>query len=243
VTVERLHKFLSRAGVASRRTAEDWIRAGRVAVNGQVVTEMGVKIDADHDQIQVDGHLVEPPKETFTLMLNKPYGYVSTTDDPQGRRTVMDLVAEKFSHIRLFPVGRLDYDATGLMMLTNDGDLAYRMTHPSYQVPRIYRVTVGGDVTPETLRRLASGLRVGDRNVSAIAEIIKKEGGKTVLEVMVREGRYHLVKRLMLQVGHAVLKLKRISFGPLHLGGLPRGEYRLLTKEEVAALKTRVQMN
>jgi pseudouridine synthase len=155
----------------------------------------------------------------------------------------MDLVAEKFGHIRLFPVGRLDYDATGLMMLTNDGDLAYRMTHPSYQVPRIYRVTVGGEVTPETLRRLASGLRVGDRNVTAVAEIIKKEGGKTVLEIMVREGRYHLVKRLMLQVGHAVLKLKRISFGPLHLGGLPRGEYRLLTKEEMAALKKRVQMN
>jgi pseudouridine synthase len=242
VTVERLHKFLSRAGVASRRTAEEWIRAGRVAVNGQVVTEMGVKIDADQDKIQVDGRFVEPPKETITLMLNKPYGYVSTTDDPQGRRMVTDLVAGKFKE-RLYPVGRLDYDATGLMLLTNDGDLAYRMTHPSYQVPRIYRVTVGGEVTPETLRRLAGGLRVGDRNVTAIAEVIKKEGGKTVLELMVREGRYHLVKRLLLQVGHAVLKLKRISFGPLHLGSLPRGEYRLLTKEELEALKKRVQMN
>jgi 23S rRNA pseudouridine2605 synthase len=242
VTVERLHKFLSRAGIASRRTAEEWIRAGRVAVNGQVVTEMGVKIDADQDKIQVDGRFVEPPKETITLMINKPYGYVSTTDDPQGRRMVTDLVAGNYKE-RLYPVGRLDYDATGLMLLTNDGDLAYRMTHPSYQVPRIYRVTVGGEVTPETLRRLAGGLRVGDRTVAAIAEIIKKEGGKTVLELMVREGRYHLVKRLLLQVGHAVLKLKRISFGPLHLGGLPRGEYRLLTKEEMEALKKRVQMS
>ena len=242
MTVERLHKFLSRAGVASRRTAEEWIRAGRVAVNGQVVTEMGVKIDADQDKIQVDGRFVEPPQETITLMLNKPYGYVSTTDDPQGRRMVTDLVEGKFKE-RLYPVGRLDYDATGLMLLTNDGDLAYRMTHPSYQVPRIYRVTVGGEVTPETLRRLAGGLRVGDRTVAAIAEVIKKEGGKTVLELMVREGRYHLVKRLLLQVGHAVLKLKRISFGPLHLGGLPRGECRPLTKEEMEALKKRVQMS
>jgi 23S rRNA pseudouridine2605 synthase len=241
VTVERLHKFLSRAGVASRRTAEEWIRAGRVAVNGQVVTEMGVKIDAEQDKIQVNGRLVEPPKETLTLMLNKPYGYVSTTDDPQGRRVVTDLLEGKFKE-RLYPVGRLDYDATGLMLLTNDGDLAYRMTHPSYQVPRIYRVTVGGEVTPETLRRLAGGLRVGDRNVAAIVEVIKKEGGKTVMELMVREGRYHLVKRLLLQVGHAVLKLKRISFGPLHLGSLPRGEFRMLTKEELESLKKRVQM-
>lgn len=239
--MERLHKFLSRAGVASRRTAEEWIRAGRVAVNDQVVTEMGVKIDADQDKVQVDGRLVRPPGETITLMVHKPYGYICSTNDPQGRRVVTDLLGGKIKE-RLYPVGRLDYDATGLLLLTNDGDLAYRLTHPSYQVPRVYRVTVAGEMTEETLQLLAAGVKVGDNTVTAIAEVRKQEPGKTVLELMVREGRYHLVKRLLLQVGHPVLKLKRIAFGPLELGGLARGDFRKLTTEEVEALKTRVQM-
>jgi 23S rRNA pseudouridine2605 synthase len=239
--MERLHKFLSRAGVASRRLAEEWIRAGRVAVNGVVITEMGVKIDPDQDSVQVDGRPVRPPAERVTVMVHKPYGYIATTYDPQGRRVVTDLLRGAVKE-RLYPVGRLDYDATGLLLLTNDGDLAYRLTHPSYQVPRIYRLTVVGEVSQETLRRLANGITVGDRTVSAIGEVKKQEAGKTVLEVMVREGRYHLVKRLMLQVGHPVIKLKRIAFGPLHLGTLPRGDFRLLTREEVEALKTKVKM-
>jgi len=241
VTQERLHKFLSRAGVASRRVAEEWIRAGRVAVNGQVVTEMGVKIDPDRDQVQVDERPVQPPTTTITVMVHKPYGYISSLADPQGRRVVTDLLGGKIKE-RLYPVGRLDYDATGLMLLSNDGDLAYRLTHPSYQVPRVYRVTVAGEIAPETLRRLSRGVKVGDRTVTAAVEVIKAEAGKTVLELTVREGRYHLVKRLLLQVGHMVLKLKRIAFGPLNLGALPRGEFRLLTREEMAALKAQVQM-
>jgi 23S rRNA pseudouridine2605 synthase len=239
--MERLHKFLSRAGVASRRLAEDWIRAGRVAVNGRIVTEMGVKIDADLDQVQVDGHLVRPPAAPVTVMLHKPYGYISSTHDPQGRRVVTDLLRDTFKE-RLYPVGRLDYDATGLLLLTNDGDLAYRLTHPGYQVPRIYRVTVAGEVSPETLGRLAEGTKVGDRTVTALVEVMKRETGKTVLELVLREGRYHVVKRLLLHVGHPVLKLKRVAFGPLHLGTLPRGDFRMLTREEIEALKTKVQM-
>ncbi|MFH1594855.1 MAG: pseudouridine synthase [Pseudomonadota bacterium] len=239
--MERLHKFLSRAGVASRRLAEEWIRAGRVAVNGQVVTEMGVKIEADRDKVQVDGRLVQPPAETVTVMLHKPYGYISSTHDPQGRRVVTDLLRDAFKD-RLYPVGRLDYDATGLLLLTNDGDLAYRLTHPGYQVPRIYRVTVAGDVSPETLGRLTEGVTVGDRTVTALVEVKKRESGRTVLELVLREGRYHLVKRLLLHVGHPVLKLKRIAFGPLHLGTLPRGDFRMLSREEIEALKTKVQM-
>ncbi len=239
--MERLHKFLSRAGVASRRLAEEWIRAGRVAVNGVVITEMGVKIDPDRDQVQVDGRPVRPPGTRVTVMVHKPYGYICTTHDPQGRRVVTDLLGGAIKE-SLYPVGRLDYDATGLLLLTNDGDLAYRLTHPSYQVPRIYRMTVVGEVSQETLRRLADGIRVGDRTVSAVCEVNKREQGKTVLEIMVREGRYHLVKRLMLQVGHPVIKLKRIAFGPLNLGTLPRGDFRLLTREEVEALKTKVKM-
>ena len=239
--MERLHKFLSRAGVASRRLAEDWIRAGRVAVNGQVVTEMGVKIEADRDQVEVDGRLVRPPAAPVTVMLHKPYGYISSTHDPQGRRVVTDLLSNTFKE-RLYPVGRLDYDATGLLLLTNDGDLAYRLTHPGYQVPRIYRVTVAGDVSPETLGRLTEGIKVGDRTVTALVEVKKRETNRTVLELVLREGRYHLVKRLLLHVGHPVLKLKRIAFGPLQLGTLPRGDFRMLSREEIEALKTKVQM-
>jgi pseudouridine synthase len=239
--MERLHKFLSRAGVASRRLAEDWIRAGRVAVNGQVVTEMGVKIEADRDQVQVDGRLVPPPAPPVTVMLHKPYGYISSTHDPQGRRVVTDLLRDLFKE-RLYPVGRLDYDATGLLLLTNDGDLAYRLTHPSYQVPRVYRVTVAGEVSPETLGRLAEGVKVGDRTVTALVEVKKREAGRTVLEIVLREGRYHLVKRLLLHVGHPVLKLKRIAFGPLQLGPLPRGDFRMLSREEIEALKTKVKL-
>jgi pseudouridine synthase len=239
--MERLHKFLSRAGVASRRLAEEWIRAGRVAVNGQVVTEMGVKIEADQDKVQVDGRLVRPPAAPVTVMLHKPYGYISSTHDPQGRRVVTDLLRDAFKE-RLYPVGRLDYDATGLLLLTNDGDLAYRLTHPGYQVPRIYRVTVAGEVSPETLGRLTEGVTVGDRTVTALVEVKKRESGRTVLELVLREGRYHLVKRLLLHVGHPVLKLKRIAFGPLQLGTLPRGDFRMLSREEIEALKTKVQM-
>jgi pseudouridine synthase len=139
-------------------------------------------------------------------------------------------------------VGRLDYNATGLVLLTNDGELAYRLTHPSFQVPRIYRATVAGEVSQGTLARLAQGVEVGGRKVPVAAEVKKRDEGKTVIELVVREGRYHLVKRIMLLVGHPVLKLKRIAYGPLSLGGLPRGDFRLLTREEIEALKTKVQL-
>jgi pseudouridine synthase len=235
---ERLQKFLSRAGVASRRAAEEWILAGRVTVNGKVVRELGVKIDPDRDVVKADGRRVrlEP---LLTVMLHKPYGYVSTTKDPQGRRVVTELIKEKV--LRLYPVGRLDYDATGLLLLTNDGELAQRLTHPRYQVPRTYRVTVEGEMSRETLRLLADGVAVEGRVVSAAVMVRKEEAGKTVLEITVWEGRYHLIKRLLAQVGHPVLKLKRIAFGPLKLGRLPRGAYRALTAQEMEALKAGVK--
>ena len=145
MTTERLQKFLSRAGVASRRTAEEVIKAGRVAVNGRVVTAMGVKVDSDKDVVQVDGSTVKVTAALRTVMLHKPYGYVCTTSDPEGRRVVTELLGKNAG--RLYPVGRLDYDATGLLLLTNDGELAYRLTHPSFQVPRTYRVTVDGEIS------------------------------------------------------------------------------------------------
>jgi 23S rRNA pseudouridine2605 synthase len=238
---ERLQKFLARAGVASRRAAEEIIQAGRVAVNGQVVTAMGVKVDPDRDEVKVDGRAVKVQDALVTLMLHKPSGYVCTTRDPERRRIVTELLGERTD--RLYPVGRLDYDATGLLLLTNDGELAYRLTHPSFQVPRTYRVTVEGEVSRETLRQMAAGMDLDGRFVYPEVAVIKREPEKTVLEITVHEGRYHLIKRLMEQVGHPVLKLKRIAFGPLRLEGLPRGKFRELTKREVEALKAGVDLS
>jgi 23S rRNA pseudouridine2605 synthase len=239
MTLERLQKFLSRAGVASRRAAEEIIRAGRVSVNGQLVTEMGTKVDPARDVVQVDGRPVKAEAATMTVMLHKPYGYISSRHDPQGRRVVMELLPENLRS-RLYPVGRLDYDATGLLLLTSDGDLAHRLMHPRYQVPRTYRVTVTGEVSRDTLRQLTAGVQIDGREVAAAVAMKKREEDKTVLELTVWEGRYHLVKRLLEKVGHPVMKLKRLAFGPLHLGRLTRGVYRMLTADEVAALKEAV---
>jgi 23S rRNA pseudouridine2605 synthase len=171
-------------------------------------------------------------------MLHKPYGCVSTTRDPEGRRTVMDLAPKDYG--RLYPVGRLDYDATGLMLLTNDGALAERLTHPRYQVPRTYRVTVEGEMDDKALEKLAGGLDLDGRPVSTEVKLLKKGSGKTIIEITVWEGRYHLIKRLLEVVGYTVLKLKRMAFGPLHLGMLARGTWRPLTHQEQANLQLTV---
>lgn len=239
MTLERLQKFLSRAGVASRRAAEEIIRAGRVSVNGQLVTEMGSKVDSARDVVKVDGHRVKVEATPVTVMLHKPYGYISSRQDPQGRRVVMELLPETL-RTRLYPVGRLDYDATGLLLLTSDGELAHRLMHPSHEVPRTYRVTVTGEVSQEDLRRLRAGLEIDGREVAVAVQVKKREEDKTVLELTVWEGRYHLVKRLLEKVGHPVSKLKRIALGPLHLGRLTRGVYRPLLAAELAALKEAV---
>ncbi|MCL4503229.1 MAG: rRNA pseudouridine synthase [Deltaproteobacteria bacterium] len=239
MTLERLQKFLSRAGVASRRAAEEWIKAGRVSVNGQVVTEMGTKVDPARDVVWVDGRQVTAEAAPVTLMLYKPYGYISSRRDPEGRRVVMDLLPERLRG-RFYPVGRLDYDATGLLLLTSDGELAHRLMHPSHQVPRTYRVTVTGEVSQETLRQLRAGVEIDGREVAVAVTVKKREEDKTVLELTVWEGRYHLVKRLLDKVGHPVSKLKRIALGSLRLGSLTRGSYRPLTAAELSALKTEV---
>jgi|UniRef100_A0A7C3WU36 pseudouridine synthase len=231
--LERLQKFLSRCGVASRRQAERLIREGKVRVNGQVVTELGLKIDPERDRVQVEGRRVRPVTPV-TLVLHKPSGYVSSTKDPQGRRVVTELVPKHYG--RLYPVGRLDYDATGLMLLTNDGELAQRLMHPKYQMPRTYRVTAKGFMADESLSRLAAGLTLNGRKVPAAVTLVKRQTDKTVLELTVWEGRYHLVKRLLEKVGHPVMKLKRLAFGPLKLGRLPRGACRPLTPRERAEL-------
>jgi 23S rRNA pseudouridine2605 synthase len=238
MALERLQKFLSRAGVASRRQAEVLILEGKVKINGRVVTELGVKVDPDKDRVQVEGKRVGPPSPLVTFMLHKPYGCVSTTRDPEGRRTVMDLAPKDYG--RLYPVGRLDYDATGLMLITNDGELAQRLTHPRYQVPRTYRVTVAGDMGDKALEQLAGGIELDGRPVSTEVTLLKKGSGKTILEITVWEGRYHLIKRLLEGVGYPVLKLKRMAFGPLQLGRLVRGACRPLTRQEQVNLQLTV---
>jgi 23S rRNA pseudouridine2605 synthase len=167
-------------------------------------------------------------------------GYVCTTRDPQGRRVVTELLGAMPD--RLYPVGRLDYDATGLLLLTNDGELAYRLTHPSYQVLRTYRVTVDGEVSKERVRQLSAGVELDGRAVYPEVSVTKREPDKTVLEITVQEGRYHLIKRIMDQMGHPVMKLKRIAFGPLRLEGMPRGTFREVTGRELAALKAEVDL-
>lgn len=236
---ERLQKFLSRAGVASRRSAEELIRRGRVSVNGVVAAEMGIKVDPARDVVRLDGRRVEAEAPPLTVMLHKPYGYLSTRRDPQGRRVVMELLPENLRG-RLYPVGRLDYDATGLLLLTSNGELAHRLTHPSHQVPRTYRLTVAGRVAPATLKDLTAGVEIDGRAVAAVAQVKKRQEDKTVLELTVWEGRHHLVKRLMERVGHPVSKLKRLAFGPLHLGRLARGSHRVLAAGELKALREAV---
>ena len=234
--MERLHKFLARAGVASRRRAEELIRAGRVSVDGRVVTEMGLSIDPGRARVQVDGEPVALPARLLTVMLHKPPGYVTTAHDPQGRRGVLDLLAGL--GVRVFPVGRLDYDAAGLLLLTNDGELAHRLMHPRFKVAKTYRVTVRGEVTAAAVRRLEAGVAVDGRPTApARVRMLKVTPEKSVLELTIHEGRYHQVKRMGEAVGHPVLKLKRIAYGPLRLGRLPRGASRELTETELQALR------
>jgi 23S rRNA pseudouridine2605 synthase len=226
----RLGKFLATAGVASRRASEEIIRQGRVTVNGQVVTDPAHDVDADAD-VQVDGGQLGTPTERVVYLVNKPPGVVSTASDPQGRPTVVSLVAVR---TRLYPVGRLDADSTGLILLTNDGDLAHHLTHPRFQVPKTYRAVVGhAPVRGAALRALRDGVPLEDGLTSpAEVRLVKPD----TLELTIREGRKRQVRRMCDAVGHPVRSLVRIRFGPLELGGLRPGAHRRLTDREVRAL-------
>jgi pseudouridine synthase len=227
---ERLHKFLARAGVASRRQSEQLIRQGRVKVDGQVITALGVCINPQTAVVKVDGRVVQVPQRTRTVLLHKPVGYVTTMADPQGRRQVTDLLGEQPE--RLFPVGRLDYDASGLLLLTNDGELAHRLMHPRYKVPKTYRVTVAGRFSDAARQQLLAGVELDGRPAQAIAVRILKTGANhSVLEMM------------LAHVGYPVRKLKRLAYGPLRLGRLAPGAWRDLTPQELAALRQAVQLD
>jgi 23S rRNA pseudouridine2605 synthase len=236
--MERLHKYLARCGVASRRAAEELISAGRVALNGHVVGQPGSRVDPDRDLVQVDDHPVQPPKASVYLALNKPRGTVTTTDDPWGRPTVVDLAPKGR---RLFPVGRLDRDSEGLLLLTDDGELANRLMHPRYGCEKEYRALVRGAPSAEILARLRGGIQLDD-GLTAPAEVEladTAEGGRQWLRVTLREGRNRQVRRMLAAVGVPVERLVRVRIGSLHLGDLPAGVSRALTADEVAALSRR----
>ena len=228
--VERLHKFLSRAGVASRRKCEELIAAGRVRVNGETASLPGSKVDPEHDLVEVDGQPVALPKQHAYWLLNKPAGYVSTVRDPQDRPTVLDLVHE---NQRLYPVGRLDQDSEGLLLLTDDGELTQRLTHPSYEHDREYEVLVEGRPAQDALQRLRAGVELEDGlTCAADVSIIRSEAGGTWLRFVIHEGRKRQLRRMCAAVGHPVLRLIRVRMGPLTLGDLAPGQYRPPTAEE-----------
>jgi len=233
---ERLQKILARAGVASRRGAEQLIKAGRVRVNGQVVDQLGCRADTAHDRIEVDGQWVGSAEKKQYFLFYKPTGYLTTLNDPRDRPTIARFL-EDFP-VRLFPVGRLDRDTEGLLILTNDGELASRLMHPRFHVPKQYRVKVRGHPSADDLERLSSGEMVlGERAVApAEVEVVKEGKDRTWLLLTLFEGRRRQVRRMCSMIGHPVLKLKRTSYGPLLLGRLKPGEIRPLHPAEVQAL-------
>lgn len=233
---ERLQKFLARAGVASRRAAEELITAGRVSVNAEVVCTLGEKVVAGRDVVKVDGRVIEPPATLWYLMLNKPAGVVTTLDDPQGRPTVARYIPEGAP--RMFPIGRLDYATTGLLLLTNDGEFAHLMMHPRHHVQKVYRADVDGVPDARDLRALREGVDLDDgRTLPAGARIIERRGNTSTVEIVLREGRKRQVRRMLTAVGHPVRVLRRIAYGPVTLGQLAEGTVRALRHDEVAALR------
>lgn len=227
--------MIAEAGIASRRVADDLVRQGRVTVNGRRA-ELGLRVDPDTDVIEVDGSRLPTKRGKRYVMLNKPKGVITTARDPEGRPTAVGMIPSKE---RLFSVGRLDADTEGLLLLTNDGELTNLLTHPSYEVPKVYVAEVDGSVTPTTIRKLKEGVRIGPgRKAQAMKVRIKGERGRsrTVLEMTIHEGRKHVVRRMLDEVGHPVRRLVRTQIGGLRIGNLRPGAFRELTLPEVADL-------
>ena len=233
---EKLQKVLAAAGIASRRAAEQMISAGRVAVNGKQAA-LGLRVNPATDEVKLDGRRIQVNPQRRYLAVNKPEGVISTAHDPQGRRTVVDMVGEQE---RLFPVGRLDAASGGLMLLTNDGELTARLTHPSSGVLKTYVVEVAGMPRARDLSRLRDGIDIDGRAVKADAVKVlgrqSSRGGRSVMEISIHEGRKHIVRRMLDAAGFPVDRLVRTGLGPVKLGRLTPGQYRNLTPDEVAAL-------
>lgn len=231
----RLQKVLASAGLGSRRQCEELISSGRVEVDRQVVTELGTRVDPEQQDVRVDGVPLHPQKHVY-YAVNKPLGVVSTNRDPSGRPRVIDLVPIQSQ--RLFPIGRLDLNSEGLILVTNDGELANRLTHPRYEVPKTYRVLVAGRPEPQALDKLLHGVHLAEGVARADRiEVKSHHKESTILEMVLREGRNREIRRILAKLGHKVLRLVRIRVGPVKLGTLPPGKSRRLTREEVDALR------
>ncbi|MFC4078135.1 pseudouridine synthase [Salinithrix halophila] len=236
--MDRLQKVMARAGVASRRRSEELIRAGKVRLNGKVVTELGIRVDPSLDRIEVEGRPISTETRRYFLF-HKPTGVITSMSDPRRRRVVADYFRQVPE--RVYPVGRLDYDTEGLLLLTNDGELANRLAHPRFEVEKVYRATVKGDPSREALKRLSEGVHLED-GWTAPARVrritSRKEEKETVLELVIHEGKNRQVRRMCETVGHPVKKLVRTRLAFLTLDGLPKGKYRPLTDGEITQLKS-----
>lgn len=228
----RLQKFLAECGIASRRKAEQLIKSGAVSVDGQTITEMGYKLDPTRQQVRYRGELVIPKKTHTYILLNKPKGYVTTMSDPQGRPIVTSLL--KDVDTRVFPVGRLDIDTEGALLLTDDGELTHKLLHPSHESTKTYEVVAKGFISRSNIRKLEQGIEIDGRKTwPATISKVKKQGPACRLEISIHEGRKRQVRKMFAAIGHPVLNLKRIAYGKLLLGSLKSGAYRFLTPDEM----------
>jgi len=236
---ERLQKVLAQAGVASRRACEQLILAGRVTVNGAVVRELGTTVDRSRDVVAVDGRPIINPEQYVYYILHKPRGYLTTVKDDRGRKTVMDLMASVPE--RVYPVGRLDYDSEGLLILTNDGELANKLMHPRYKVQKFYLVKVGSPVTAADVEKLRTGVELEDGiTAPAYVELLMSGPKESLLKIGIREGRNRQIRRMCQALNLRVRRLIRIQIGPVKMGNLPVGSYRHLSEHEVQKLKQAV---
>ena len=236
--MERLQKVMAHAGVASRRKSEEIIAEGRVSVNGEIVTEMGFKVDPEVDVIEVDGELISKEKRVY-LLLNKPEGYITTVSDPEDRPTVMDLIPDLKQ--RVYPAGRLDFDSSGLLILTNDGELTYKLTHPKKEVDKTYWVRAKGKIEREDFNKFEEGMIIdGQKTSAAVIKNVDYQDDTTEFEIIIHEGRNRQIRRMCKIAGFSVIKLKRIGFAFLTIEGLDEGEYRYLSDEEVQKLKNMI---
>lgn len=236
MTTMRLQKYLAHAGIASRRAAEEIIKQGRVKVNDTVITDMGVTVN-ENDLVIVDGKTVGIQEEKVYIALNKPVGYVSTAKDQFGRPTVLDLV--KDIDKRLYPVGRLDYDTSGLILLTNDGEFTYQLTHPKHEINKVYEALVKGVPSDEEIKKFETGLEIEDYITSPATFILKKvePNNNSLVRITIHEGKNRQVRKMCEAIGHKVITLKRISIGPIALNNLQEGKWRRLSEKELESLK------
>lgn len=238
--MERLQKILARAGLASRREAERWIQQGRVTVNGAVITKLGTQADSSKDKIKVDGKLIARPTLRY-VMFHKPPGMITSLRDPQGRPDLGQWLEGLGAKGHLFPVGRLDFNSSGLLLLTNDGELAQKLMHPRYEVKKTYQVKISGRPSEEELDRLRKGIRLEDGwTAPAKVKVVEMLSKKAWLEIEIYEGRYREIRRMFEALGFFVEKLIRVRMGPLRLGSLAPGQYRPLLPQEISTLKKAV---